>query len=534
MTASVDAVRLTLADVVSEEEFGLLLRSGSPAALSRPVEGAETVEADRPVELSAQGYIVLTTGVRLRGNPDLQRRLVIEAEARGVAAIGFGVGLVFRSTPRALLDEARRRDFPVFDVPFEIPFRDIIGYINRSHLSADFYSLKRSVAFQNSLLGALEGESRPEEALVARLATIVGGAAILYRPGGGVVAEAGGAPVAAIAEEITRRGGPPEAFDVRGWHVFVSPILVEGALRFWLAMASFSGDTPGPPGRTHLTSDGITRPLVQVAERLLRLLELARDVGVMEERVRRAELLHDLLDPRRAREVSSERLELFGFSAGVGWRVALLGLGAEAAQMGRHAPALEEVVRLVGNAAAGSGHPHLIGPHGSNVTLVLQGEDLPVEAWVKGAVAEGLEVRGAVGRSVGQPEDLAESHGDALLALDFLARMGAPAGRVLRFEDFELIDAMLCAAEPGQLRARVDLVLGPLRGHPPLLETLLTYLDADLNVNAAAARLHVHPNSLRYRLTRVEEELGRPVRSLATLVDLYLALRAEARFPTES
>ncbi len=107
-------MRLTLADVVSEEEFGLLLRSGSPVALARPVEGAETVEADRPVELSAEGYIVLTTGVRLRGNPELQRKLVIEAEARGVAAIGFGVGLVFRSVPRALLDEARRRDFPVF------------------------------------------------------------------------------------------------------------------------------------------------------------------------------------------------------------------------------------------------------------------------------------------------------------------------------------------------------------------------------------------------------------------------------------
>ncbi len=500
-------MRLTLADVVSEEELGLLLRSGSPAALSRTVEGAETVEADRPVELSARGYIVLTTGVRLRGNPELQRKLVIEAETRGVAAIGFGVGLVFRSVPRALLDEARRRDFPVFEVPFEVPFRDIIGYINRSHLSVDFYSLKRSVAFQNILLGALE-EPRPEEALMARLATIVAGAAILYRPGGGVVAEAGGAPVEAIAGEITRRGGPPEAFHVRGWQVIVSPILVEGGLRFWLAMAS----------RTELATDGITRPLVQVAERLLRLIELARDVGVMEERVRRAELLHDLLDPRRAREVSAERLELFGFSPGAAWRVALL------------APGVEDVVRLVGNAAAGSGHPHLLGPLGPNVTLVFQDGDLPVEEWVKAAVAEGIDVRAAVGRAVAEPEHLAESRGDALLALDFLARMDAPAGRVLRFEDFELIDALLCSAQPGQLRARADLVLAPLRNHPQLLETLLTYLDADLNVNVAAARLHVHPNSLRYRLTRVEEELGRSVRSLSTLVDLYLALRAESRF----
>ncbi|HEY0396743.1 MAG TPA: helix-turn-helix domain-containing protein, partial [Acidimicrobiia bacterium] len=113
---------------------------------------------------------------------------------------------------------------------------------------------------------------------------------------------------------------------------------------------------------------------------------------------------------------------------------------------------------------------------------------------------------------------------------DFLDRTGAPPGRVLRFEDFELVDALLSAADPAELRARVDLVLDPLRDHPQLLESLAAYLDADQNVNAAAEALHVHPNSLRYRLGRVEELLGRSVRSPATLADLYVALRAETRF----
>lgn len=508
-------MRLTLADVVGEEEFGLLLRSGSSAALTRPVAGAETVEADRPVELSAQGYIVLTTGVRLRGNPELQRKLVIEAEARGAAAIGFGVGLGFRSTPRALLDEARRRDFPVFEVPFEVPFRDIIGYINRSHLSADFYSLKRSVAIQNSLLAALE-ETHPEAALMARLAAIVGGAAVLYRPGGAVVAGAGEAPAAAIAEEIARRGGEPESFTVGPWQVFASPVLVEGGLRFWLALA----------GRTDPAAEGIHRSLVQVVERLLRFMELARMAVVMEERVRRAELLTHLLDPRRAGEVSAERLALFGFSDRAPWRCALVAVAGGGDARG---PALDEAARLVANAAAGSGQPHLIGPHGPHLALIVQGEGSAVEQWVAAAAAGGLEVWGALGRPVPLAEDLAESRGDALLALDFQSRMGTAPGRMLRFEDFDLVDALLCAAEPGQLRARTELILAPLRRHPKLFQTLVVYLAEDGNVNAAAARLHVHPNSLRYRLSRVEEELGRSLRSLATLVDLHVALRAETR-----
>ncbi|HEV7688073.1 MAG TPA: helix-turn-helix domain-containing protein [Acidimicrobiia bacterium] len=501
-------MRLILAEVVSEEEFGLVLRSGSPAALARPVAGAETVEADRPEELTARDHIMFTTGVRLRGNPELQRQLVVESEARGVAALGFGVGLVFRSTPRALLEEARARDFPVFEVPFEVPFRDIIAFVNRSSLSDDLHSLKRTVALQNTLLGAM-GESRPEAALVGRLATIVGGA-VLFRPGGAVVADAGAVPVPAIWDEIARRGGGHDVFAAGGSEVSASPILVDGEVRFWLALA-------GRPGEV---TSVLVGPVVEVAERLLRLIDLARDVGVMEERVRRGELLNDLLDGQRAREVSPERLELFGFSAKGPWRVALLAAGA----------ARDEAIRLVANSAASTGTPHLVGLHHGHVALVVEGDGALLEAWTANLAGAGVPVRAALGRAVETPSRLVDSGGDALLALDFLERTGAAAGQVLRFEDFELVDALLSAADPAELRARVDLVLDPLRDHPPLLESLAAYLDADQNVNAAAEALHVHPNSLRYRLGRVEELLGRSVRNPATLADLYVALRAETRF----
>jgi DNA-binding PucR family transcriptional regulator len=40
---------------------------------------------------------------------------------------------------------------------------------------------------------------------------------------------------------------------------------------------------------------------------------------------------------------------------------------------------------------------------------------------------------------------------------------------------------------------------------PELAKTLLAYLDALGDVRAAADRLHVHPNTLRYRLKRARE-----------------------------
>jgi purine catabolism regulator len=321
-------------------------------------------------------------------------------------------------------------------------------------------------------------------------------------------------PVAEIWDEIARQGGGHAVFRTDGLEVSATPILVEGEVRFWLALA-------GGPGEV---TSVLVGPVVEVAERLLRLVDLARDVRVMEDRVRRGELLNDLFDEQRAREVSPERLKIFGFAKGP-WRVALLTVGT-----GHDEAHQAEALRLVGNAAASTGTPHLVGLYHGHVALVLEGDGGLLEAWTSNLAADGLPVRAALGRAVETPAGLVDSRCDARLALDFLERTGASPGRVLRFEDFELIDALLSAADPAELRARVDLILDPLRDHPQLLETLVAYLSADQNVNAAAEALHVHPNSLRYRLGRVEELLQRSLRNPATLTDLYVALRAETRF----
>ena len=57
----------------------------------------------------------------------------------------------------------------------------------------------------------------------------------------------------------------------------------------------------------------------------------------------------------------------------------------------------------------------------------------------------------------------------------------------------------------------------------------MAYFDHDLDVPAAAAELHLHPNSLRYRLTRIEEVLGRSLKRPATIAELHIALLADPR-----
>ena len=80
-------------------------------------------------------------------------------------------------------------------------------------------------------------------------------------------------------------------------------------------------------------------------------------------------------------------------------------------------------------------------------------------------------------------------------------------------------------------------VLGPLNGYDQrhkgeLLPTLTAYLEDTENLALVAERLHIHRNTLRYRMQKVEELTGRNLNDtqdrmhlyFATVVDKYLSL----------
>jgi DNA-binding PucR family transcriptional regulator len=98
----------------------------------------------------------------------------------------------------------------------------------------------------------------------------------------------------------------------------------------------------------------------------------------------------------------------------------------------------------------------------------------------------------------------------------------APAGGVLRLADLSLFDYLLAGADDTAARLGPD---GLDRLEAPLRETLLAYAGCDLNVGATARRLHLHPNTVHYRLRRIELLTGRDVRRLGDVIDLVAAVR---------
>lgn len=128
--------------------------------------------------------------------------------------------------------------------------------------------------------------------------------------------------------------------------------------------------------------------------------------------------------------------------------------------------------------------------------------------------------------------------GNTARALHFarVALSTLPAGRpgMVQFTESPL--AGLVASSP---RASVELarqVLGPVLDLPGdeagvLLLTLRSWFASQGSTNLTAERMYCHPNTIRLRLKRITEELGRPLSDPEHIAEVGAALRALDIFP---
>jgi DNA-binding PucR family transcriptional regulator len=89
----------------------------------------------------------------------------------------------------------------------------------------------------------------------------------------------------------------------------------------------------------------------------------------------------------------------------------------------------------------------------------------------------------------------------------------------------EHLATMLMLSDEQLAREFVRERLEPLEGHEQLLETLEAWLDHQRHTPRAAAQLHVHPQTVRYRLAKLRELLGDALERADQRFELELALR---------
>jgi DNA-binding PucR family transcriptional regulator len=156
-------VELTVESLIAE--LGLELASGHDAAKAH-VRWVHSTELGDPTPWLRGGELLLTTGIQLRG-PKVQREFIERLADHDIAGLGFGTGFAHKRLPAALLTAARKRSFPVFEVPYELPFIAITERAFAQLVNERYEMLQRNMA-GDVLAEALTGHLYPED-LQARL-----------------------------------------------------------------------------------------------------------------------------------------------------------------------------------------------------------------------------------------------------------------------------------------------------------------------------------------------------------------------------
>ncbi|PSR68880.1 hypothetical protein C8258_06640 [Nocardia sp. MDA0666] len=133
-------------------------------------------------------------------------------------------------------------------------------------------------------------------------------------------------------------------------------------------------------------------------------------------------------------------------------------------------------------------------------------------------------IRLTLGSSATGVAGFRQSHRDAIAARQVAERAAVDLGRVLPYARVE--PAYLAGADVAAMRALIRRELGALAAPDAnsarLRETLLAYLRCHRSPEGAAARLGVHKNTVRYRIQRIEETLGRRIEECGLRLELAL------------
>jgi len=527
-------VATTVADLLAIDELALTLVAGGQGA-SRPIRWAHVSELKDPTRFLRGGEVLLTTGLGMRGGARAQAGYVEQLAEAKLAALGLGLGFAFEATPPAVVAAADRAGFPVFEVPFEVPFIAITEALFSRLVNEQYVLLQRAGTVQQTLSRLLL-EGAGLDALLGAYARMTGTRGLLFDLHGEVVAAAPGAgavlrPRAVWAEIQSLRPEGNEfsmsLSDEIGSRSLL-PILVGGSPAAFLVIHREDRPEPFHQVVVHHLATAIA-------------LELAKAQAVARtERRLVGDFLDALLEGELSGDETRRRLRFLGLGQSPAVAVLVARAAAASAERTPAAPdgATEALRRLVEDRLSRKPGPYVASVHDDLVVALFEAGD-PVaarataEAVAEGVLARGVAARFGLGTPASDPPALRRTYQEARFALAAAATVDvAPAtSRVASVEDLGSHRLLLALQEDAALEALSRGLLAPLRAydqrqHGDLVASLRTFLEHNGNWEAAARALAVHRHTLRYRIRRVAELTGRDLESAADRVEFWLALQA--------
>jgi DNA-binding PucR family transcriptional regulator len=503
------------------DELGLSLAAGREAAES-PIRWVHITELLDPTPWMSGGELLLTTGIQLR-DEDQQRAFVRLLVDHHLAGLGFGTGFEHENIPPAIVEEAERLGFPLFDVPYEMPFIAITEKAFARLVNDQYEVLQRGIAVHRRL-EQLVLEQRGLQEVTRALSAAIGGTIVMLDWQGEEMASANfrrkldDATLDSIRAETAERNasGRPVPFEpshegVAG-RALALPVSAEpqGGPRAWIIAIRDTGGL-----------GEFERLILQQAVTIVALELMRRRVVRDTERRLAGDILAEVIAGELDEGELRGRLRPFG----VGSRAAVLVFSLsepEAAEATLEAALVE------------AGTPALVASREGLLCAVVDGStDDQVELAGQARLALERE-HGAVRAAASRPapaEHLKRAFFEARYALEATAMLDGRAPEVSSWRDLGALQFLLSVQEDEALRLFRESVLGPIESGEgeyggELLRSLEAFVEHNGQWERAARELFCHRHTLRYRIRRVEQLTGRDLSSARDRIEFWLALKA--------
>ncbi|MER6508190.1 helix-turn-helix domain-containing protein [Nonomuraea sp. NPDC001636] len=507
---------MRISDLLAIDELGLSLLAGDP---EREFGTVHITDLPEPGRYLSGGELVLT-GLMWRDTAADSARFVTALVEGGVSALGAGAARLGH-VPADLVSACRQAGLPLVEVPVEVSFRTLAELV-APRLSGD---VRDALGRHRRLVAAL-AEGADLRGLFELTAAELGVTGAVLSASGEVVVGTAADPAGLARAYLTA----PRL-----------PALAGGATLFAV-------------GRGHraagwvLACDGDLLGRADLGYELAACVALERgrlEEGRRVERRLAGQLVAAALADSDAAELNA-RLRTCGIDADEPYAVVSATAprpgapgGPEPGSTNPPGPTpgvlggriLEELLAREVVAAAVPAEPQ--GRGGAVAVVALRGRSvgelaarlragaavlaaLPgtrLSVGLSGALTGGAALKGGV-EEAGHARRLAEARDGGVVTSDEI-----------------YTHALLLATVPGDVRRSfADRLLSPLlaydrRHQSGLVRTLDVFLDCSGSWHACAERLHVHVNTVRYRIRRIEELTGRNLSAMSDRVDFFLALR---------
>lgn len=500
---------LLLSQVIQDNELGLEVIAGAAGIDARgPVTWIHTSELPDPSKWLRGGEILLTTGYGVRRAPKAQRRLISNLDALGCVGIGLGIGDWLKVVPAVMIEEADRRGFPLFTVPYTTPFSIVTKHVAQKIFEEQYTMLQPGVDPRRHILAQVLLGKDIHSIAQALAERVAGSSVLLLNYFGQLLAAHPSRPLDTGAIwRATAQHRHHDNFSMR-----TDDRTVTGAI--------IRVDELAEAVLLLLTDRALPENELALFEQTTVSIGLALRYSSSPRRSRRSEfsgLLRDIAGEVFVPHAVATKLAASGLDGN--GHFAVIAISADRPGSG------ESIAGAVEDIIVKTGATPLVGILGEHVyAIVTEGAGL-TEA-IRETLSLG-DLRGAaigVSRPYGHPLELRHAMREADLALTSSANGGLQRIDELGFSG--LIPYLRADKTALEAMARV---LEPVRAHDrlhksELMLTLGVFVENAFSPGASAKQLGIHRHTLSYRLQQIAQLTKRDIRNGAHVLELAFAL----------